>query len=226
MTTADLKRLSEQIERMAGRTVLVLGDAMLDHYIWGDALRISPEAPVTVVKVERESQRLGGAANVAHNIASLGSTPLLVAVTGTDQGAQLLRAALTLAVTLQRPVELYGIRASRRPAGLGAEHLAIVRALAQICDAELQGDVIGSEYVSFAPAHPPVAGTYTFDVSVLEFGNFKRLIFQPIKYRLVFVKCLIRDNQNVGNGLFLERIFKGTVPFNNHRLEKGVVLLC
>ncbi len=95
MTTADLKRLSEQIERMAGRTVLVLGDAMLDHYIWGDALRISPEAPVPVVKVERESQRLGGAANVAHNIASLGSTPLLVAVTGTDQGAQLLRAALT-----------------------------------------------------------------------------------------------------------------------------------
>ncbi len=94
MTTADLKRLHEQVERLAGRTVMVLGDVMLDHYIWGDALRISPEAPVPVVKVERESQRLGGAANVAHNVASLGGHPLLVGVTGTDDGATLLREAL------------------------------------------------------------------------------------------------------------------------------------
>lgn len=95
MTTADLKRLRAHVERMAGRTVLVLGDAMLDHYIWGDALRISPEAPVPVVKVQRESQRLGGAANVAHNVAALGGHPLLVAVTGADEGAALLHDALT-----------------------------------------------------------------------------------------------------------------------------------
>jgi RNA 3'-terminal phosphate cyclase (ATP) len=93
--------------------------------------------------------------------------PLRIDATHGEGGGQLLRAALTLAVTLQRSVELYGIRASRRPAGLGAEHLAFVRAMAQLCDAELQGDVIGSEYVSFAPAHPPSASTYAFDVSVL-----------------------------------------------------------
>jgi len=94
MTTADLKRLSEHLGSISGRTVLVLGDAMLDHYIWGDALRISPEAPVPVVKVERESQRLGGAANVAHNVRSLGGTPLLVSVTGDDNGGRLLRSTL------------------------------------------------------------------------------------------------------------------------------------
>lgn len=94
MTTADLKRLSEHLGSITGRTVLILGDAMLDHYIWGDALRISPEAPVPVVKVERESQRLGGAANVAHNVRSLGGVPLLISVTGDDDGGRLLRATL------------------------------------------------------------------------------------------------------------------------------------
>jgi rfaE bifunctional protein kinase chain/domain len=72
----------------AGRRILIIGDAMLDHYIWGDVSRISPEAPVPVVKVERESQRLGGAANVAHNIKALGGRPMLVAVIGQDLGGR------------------------------------------------------------------------------------------------------------------------------------------
>lgn len=72
----------------AGRRILIIGDAMLDHYIWGDVSRISPEAPVPVVKVQRESQRLGGAANVAHNVRALGGRPALVAVIGRDQGGR------------------------------------------------------------------------------------------------------------------------------------------
>jgi len=76
------------LSRFAGRRILILGDAMLDHYIWGDVSRISPEAPVPVVKVQRESQRLGGAANVAANIKALGGRPLLVAVIGRDLGGR------------------------------------------------------------------------------------------------------------------------------------------
>ncbi len=76
------------LSRFAGRRILIIGDAMLDHYIWGDVARISPEAPVPVVKVQRESQRLGGAANVAHNVQALGGRPALVAVIGRDQGGR------------------------------------------------------------------------------------------------------------------------------------------
>ena len=56
------------VDALAGRRVVVLGDVMLDRYLWGRVERISPEAPVPVVEVERETHSLGGAANVAHNL--------------------------------------------------------------------------------------------------------------------------------------------------------------
>lgn len=92
--TPDIHRLSRELERLADVPLLVLGDAMLDHYIWGETSRISPEAPVPVVKVIQESGRLGGAANVAHNVRTLGGRPLLVAVVGDDEGGRLLREKL------------------------------------------------------------------------------------------------------------------------------------
>jgi rfaE bifunctional protein kinase chain/domain len=64
---------------------------MLDRYYWGSVARISPEAPVPVVEVESESTRLGGAANVANNIASLGGTPLMIGVIGDDEAGKSLR---------------------------------------------------------------------------------------------------------------------------------------
>jgi len=71
----------------AGARVLVLGDAMLDKFIVGRVTRISPEAPVPVVTFDHESYRIGGAANVAHNIAALGGHARLVAATGVDDAA-------------------------------------------------------------------------------------------------------------------------------------------
>jgi D-beta-D-heptose 7-phosphate kinase/D-beta-D-heptose 1-phosphate adenosyltransferase len=88
---AELKRMADLLERFPGRRILIVGDAMLDHYIWGETSRISPEAPVPVVGVQRESSRLGGAANVAHNVKSLGGEPLLVAVVGRDAAGSILR---------------------------------------------------------------------------------------------------------------------------------------
>lgn len=88
------KRLREILESFAGRRVLVLGDVMLDRYLWGNVSRISPEAPVPVVDVQSESTRLGGAANVANNVRALGAEPLLVGVVGDDLAAGQLRAAL------------------------------------------------------------------------------------------------------------------------------------
>jgi len=76
---------------MEGLPILVLGDLMLDRYIWGDTARISPEAPVPVVEARDETLRLGGAANVARNIRSLGGRPWLVGVVGDDPFGQDLR---------------------------------------------------------------------------------------------------------------------------------------
>ena len=68
---------------------------MLDRYYWGSVARLSPEAPVPVVEVESESVRLGGAANVAHNIATLGGTPLMIGVLGKDDDGKRLRSIVT-----------------------------------------------------------------------------------------------------------------------------------
>jgi len=80
--------LRERVARFAGRRLLVLGDLMLDHYLWGRSERISPEAPVPVVEVERETSSLGGAGNVAANLRALGAEPVLVGVVGQDARAQ------------------------------------------------------------------------------------------------------------------------------------------
>jgi D-beta-D-heptose 7-phosphate kinase/D-beta-D-heptose 1-phosphate adenosyltransferase len=79
--------LRDLVARLPGLHVLVAGDVMLDRFIVGKVSRISPEAPVPVVRFEREHTRLGGAANVAHNLSALGARVSLVGVVGADSAA-------------------------------------------------------------------------------------------------------------------------------------------
>jgi D-glycero-beta-D-manno-heptose-7-phosphate kinase len=79
---------------MSGSRVFVLGDVMLDEFLWGKAARISPEAPVPVVEVARQSFHLGGAANVAGNVRALGGSAVLAGVVGNDAAAERLREVL------------------------------------------------------------------------------------------------------------------------------------
>jgi D-beta-D-heptose 7-phosphate kinase/D-beta-D-heptose 1-phosphate adenosyltransferase len=76
--------LRKHIQHFSKATVLVVGDIIMDKYIWGDVSRISPEAPVPVVEVNQETEMLGGAANVVHNIFSLGGKAILCGVVGRD----------------------------------------------------------------------------------------------------------------------------------------------
>ena len=76
--------LAGRVRAMSGKNVLVIGDVILDRYLWGRATRVSPEAPVLVVDVDREEHRLGGAANVAHNVRALGAAPVLCGLLGSD----------------------------------------------------------------------------------------------------------------------------------------------
>lgn len=79
---------------LTGARILVVGDVMLDRYWFGDVSRISPEAPVPVVKVGRNEERLGGAANVARNVAALGAHCTLLSVVGADEAGQALKSLL------------------------------------------------------------------------------------------------------------------------------------
>lgn len=83
-TTYDSKVLSEGIDKFSSCRILVVGDVIMDEFLWGRVERISPEAPVPVVQVEEESLVLGGAGNVVNNIISLGGQALLCGVVGND----------------------------------------------------------------------------------------------------------------------------------------------
>jgi D-glycero-beta-D-manno-heptose-7-phosphate kinase len=78
-------RIEEVLNQFAGKTILIVGDVMLDEFIWGKVGRISPEAPVPIVEVINETFRLGGAANVAANIRALEGKPIPIGVVGKDE---------------------------------------------------------------------------------------------------------------------------------------------
>jgi D-beta-D-heptose 7-phosphate kinase/D-beta-D-heptose 1-phosphate adenosyltransferase len=82
------------LDRFPGIRLAVVGDCMVDRFLWGRVDRISPEAPVPVVRLERETVKLGGAANVAHNIRCLGAEVILVGVVGRDEAAATLMSLL------------------------------------------------------------------------------------------------------------------------------------
>ncbi len=91
MVTISENRLTEYFKKFRSKKIIVIGDLMLDHYLEGTVERISPEAPVPVVEVKKEYMRLGGAANVAYNLHSLGALPILIGVIGDDAaGANLM----------------------------------------------------------------------------------------------------------------------------------------
>ena len=94
MSQLTKTRASEILRALRDRNVLVLGDVMLDEFVWGDVTRISPEAPVPVVDVRRESVHLGGAANVLANLVALGARGSVVGVVGNDAAGERLRTGL------------------------------------------------------------------------------------------------------------------------------------
>src|SRR5947208_7001318 len=82
-----------RLPELASQTVLCIGDLMLDDFVYGEVLRISPEAPAPVIAVRREDRVIGGAGNVARGIAALGARCIFVGVTGEDDAGRLLARA-------------------------------------------------------------------------------------------------------------------------------------
>src|SRR5882762_10039339 len=95
--TTDNRKLTRIVTALRGRRIGVAGDFMLDRYVWGSATRLSPEAPVPVVDFVNDSQVLGGAGNVAANLAALGATVLPFGVVGEDEPGRAIRGCLAAA---------------------------------------------------------------------------------------------------------------------------------
>src|SRR3954470_24369670 len=93
-TSLSRARLTELLDRAQGKRITVIGDAMLDVYLSGDVDRVSPEAPVPVVRVRDRKHALGGAANVAQNVVAIGARCDLVATVGRDRAGEILRETL------------------------------------------------------------------------------------------------------------------------------------
>ncbi|HNX90306.1 MAG TPA: D-glycero-beta-D-manno-heptose-7-phosphate kinase [Candidatus Omnitrophota bacterium] len=115
------------VNKFSKRKILVVGDLLLDQYIWGEVSRISPEAPVPVVWVKREDYMPGGASNVANNLAKLGADVTLVGVVGNDERGELLKSKLE-----ERGIDISGVFTDdTRPTSLKtrviAHHQQVVR---------------------------------------------------------------------------------------------------
>ena len=103
-TQNDTHRLKRWIPQLRGKRIGVLGDLMLDRYLWGTASRLSPEAAVPVVDFVEQSERLGGAGNVAANLAALGARVECFGVTGSDEAGRALRNCLHAARIIEKGV--------------------------------------------------------------------------------------------------------------------------
>jgi D-beta-D-heptose 7-phosphate kinase/D-beta-D-heptose 1-phosphate adenosyltransferase len=125
-TLATDRALGQFLSRFSRVRVLVVGDLMLDEFVWGKVSRISPEAPVPVVWVQSESTMPGGAANVANNIRALGGQVRAVGVVGQDRWGSVLLADLN-----ERRIDTSGVVAARRPTTVKtrviAHHQQVVR---------------------------------------------------------------------------------------------------
>ena len=125
--TMDSRKLARLIKTLHGRRIGVAGDFMLDRYVWGSATRLSPEAPVPVVDFMNESQVLGGAGNVAANLAALGATVFPFGAVGEDEAGVAIRACLKAAGMATQGIVADASRITTVKTRIVAKHQQIVR---------------------------------------------------------------------------------------------------
>lgn len=116
--------IDQELGKLAGATVLCIGDLMLDDFVYGDVARISPEAPAPVIRVRRSDIIIGGAGNVARNIASLGATCLFVGVVGDDDAGRQLKMSLDAEPRVNALLVVDPSRPTTRKVRFVSEHYA------------------------------------------------------------------------------------------------------
>jgi len=178
-------QLIQYVSRFAETRILVIGDIIVDHFIWGTVSRISPEAPVPVVNVTREEMLLGGGANVLHNIYSLGGKAVLCGVIGNDEmGGRLQQ----LMIDLGAPIS--GLVQGKRPTTVKTRVVAQGQQVVRF-DREQTGvpaEQTISAMLAFIDEH-----LIDFDVVIIS-DYYKGVISQPLMHHLLHrVKLLEQE---------------------------------
>ncbi len=127
MNFVNRERAKQIIDHFPEEKILVIGDLMLDKYLWGKVERISPEAPVPVFEVERETVNLGGACNVANNIAALDAKAYIIGVIGKDNNGEVLKKLLR-----EKSIEAVLVEDEKRPTTVKTRVIAVSQQLIRI----------------------------------------------------------------------------------------------
>ncbi len=161
--TLSVKRIDQLLTVAARTTVLVVGDVMLDQFIWGRVSRISPEAPVPVVEFERENFMPGGAANVARNLTALGGASEMFSVTGRDPAANQLRQLLRENLVGCHGLLTQASRMTTKKTRLIAHQQQVARLDRERCadlDAKIQQRLMRALTTQLAEADAIIVGDY------------------------------------------------------------------
>ncbi len=163
MEKISKERFDQIFAGWGGHKILVLGDVMLDEYLWGNVSRISPEAPVPVVEIVKESIKLGGAANVALNVKSLGDEPILVGVIGDDRSGERMMSALREVQIKSEGIFIDNPRMTTIKTRVIAHNQQVVRADRENTDEiseKLTGDIISFVKKKISDIHAIIISDY------------------------------------------------------------------
>ena len=167
------------LSQLSGVTVLCVGDLMLDDFVYGEVARISPEAPAPVIAVKRSEMVIGGAGNVARNVASLGAHCIFVGLVGEDDAGRTLKAALAAEPRITASLVVDGSRPTTRKVRFVSEHFAthMLRAdweEARPADAKIERALIDAAIAALPKADAVVLSDYA--KGVLTNGLIRRVI--------------------------------------------------
>jgi D-glycero-beta-D-manno-heptose-7-phosphate kinase len=173
------KELNKIFEKFNNLRVLIIGDVMIDAYMWGNVNRISPEAPVPIVAVTKKENRLGGAANVALNVQAMGATPILCSVIGVDPDGQVF-----LDLLKQQKLSPKGILKSRnRITTVKTRILSHNHQILRV-DEEVENDITSAETSQLLILISHLVKSEKIDVIIFEDYD-KGLITQPLIQEVV-----------------------------------------
>ncbi|MEO8580275.1 MAG: PfkB family carbohydrate kinase, partial [Gemmatimonadales bacterium] len=208
--TITRDRLIELLNAGADQRIAIIGDAMLDVYLRGDVDRISPEAPVPVVRIRDKELALGGAANVAQNVAAIGAQVDLVCAVGDDAEGQVIKAMLRELGSDARAIVTVKRRTTTKTRVL-ARSQQVVR-----FDEEEDADITGDEVASLAEA----ALRAILDATALVFEDYNKGVLTPALIEVTMERAKSRDIPVVVDPKYKNFFsYKGATIFKPNRRE-------
>ena len=202
----ELNRFREITSGFADRNVLVVGDLMLDTYLWGEINRISPEAPVPIVEVKKIEYNPGGAANVALNLASLGCKVSLIGLIGTDAEGTILKNLLDQRNIICTDLVMSESRPTTVKSRIIAHNQQVVRA-----DREMNKDLSESSNNNLIKSVKAIIE----DVDAVILGDYNKGVLN-----LVSVKAIIDAANNTGKPVYVDPKESNFNAYKNVRLFK------